>query len=94
MLEEQIQYKVEVNLGNNTVSICQVTNILKDGVLLSSSNHRQSFTPGQIEDVKLFMNAGDDSPTIIYLNSIWTPEVIQAYNDFLAQLAAQEMGEG
>lgn len=90
MLEERIEYKLDINLGNSTISLCRVSVILKDGVEQSRNNHRSAFYPGQIDEVKSFMGVGDDNPTIIYLNSIWTPEVIQAYNDMLAQLAQQE----
>ena len=78
----------DINPILKTVSVAIDTVINKDDVEIARSRHRCAFVPGQIEEVKAYTGLSDESPEIIYLNSIWTPEVIQAYNDLIA---AQEV---
>lgn len=42
----------------------------------------RGFVPGQIEQVKAYIGM-EESPEITYLESIWTQEVIDAYNAFI-----------
>lgn len=88
MLEQRTEYKVEINFSNLTISVAKITIILNDGVELSRSIHRAAFVPGEVQLVKIEMGIGDGDPFIVFLNAIWTPEVVQAYNDMLAASAA------
>lgn len=52
----------------------EVTDLIEDGIVISSKNHRTSVVPGT--DI-------DTLPEEIkpYAEMLWTPEVIQAYKD-------------
>lgn len=69
------------------VSIALDKYIEENGVDHNIGRDRRAFIPGEIDKVKEYTGLTDDSPEIIYLNSIWTPEVIAEYN---AMIAAQE----
>ncbi len=65
-----------------TISLKIVTIVLNDNVEIARSEPwRRAFFPGQIEEVKSVTGWTNESPEIIYLNSIWTQEVIDAYNN-------------
>jgi len=86
MLEEQLQISIDnINTTTKTISIKKVNIIIKDGVEISRADPlRCAFYPGQIEDVKTFTGWNDLAPEVIYLNAIWTPEVIDAYQLLLS----------
>ena len=75
--KQQVIDKIEV-VENGIIQVRQVTRILEDGNVLSSSYHRWSLIPNQ--DVS-------DQPANVraIATAAWTPAVIAAYQ---AQLAA------
>lgn len=63
--------KIEV-LESGAVQIRQATRIIEDGAELSRSYHRWTLAPGQ--------NIADQEPRVQAIcNTVWTPEVIAAY---------------
>ncbi len=69
-----------LNLDTKTLSISRFDVITDDGVVISTGQpHTQAFVPGDIEAVKSYIGL-TDSPEITYLQSIWTQEVIDAWN--------------
>ena len=76
--KEVVIDKIEV-VENGIIQVRQVTRIMEDGQLLSSSYHRWSLTPGQ--DVT-------DQPANVQAiaAAAWTPAIIAAYE--AAQAAA------
>ena len=69
----------DMNPQTKTISITNIT-IVKDdnGNEIAQSNHTKAFAPGDIEDVKTYINA-TDTPEITYLNSIWSADAIAAW---------------
>ena len=65
---------------NGIVLYREATRIMEDGVQLSQTYHRSSFTPGQ--DL-----TGVPVNVVAICNTVWTAEVIAAYQ---AQIAAQQ----
>ena len=65
---------------NGTVLYRKATRIMEDGVQLSQTYHRSSLTPAQ--DL-----TGIPANVVAICNTVWTPQVIAAYQ---AQLAAQQ----
>jgi len=79
LTEEKLQPIFDsINPNNKTVSILMQTVIKRDGVEISTENHRCAFIPGDIEKVKAFLSL-ESSPEIDYLASIWTDEAIGLY---------------
>jgi hypothetical protein len=62
---------------NNTIQVRTATIIEKDGVEISRSFHRHVVSPG--EDV-----SNEDPKVQAIANTIWTPEVIAAYQALIA----------
>lgn len=89
MLEKKSIFKINnLNLDLKTLSISRYDVIMEDGVEISASNpHTQGFSPGEIEDIKSFIGV-TDSPEITYLESIWTPDVVAAW-----QLAQEQLNQ-
>lgn len=86
MLEERVEITIDnINANTKTISIASDTVVLRDGIEIARSRNRCAFYPGQIADVKVFTGWNDATPEVIYLNAIWTPEVIAAYQDLLNQ---------
>lgn len=79
MLEEKTLFdKIEMN--QNGIIFVQLANvILKDGMEITRSTHRMSFSP--IDDLS---NAPEQVVKMAQL--FWTPELIQAYKDALNEL--------
>ena len=77
----------DINPNTKTISVAMDTVIERDGVEVSKSRHRCAFVPGDIEGVKAYTGLADDAPEIVYLNSIWSAEVIKAHQ---ALVASQE----
>lgn len=65
---------------NGTVLYREATRIMEDGVQLSQTFHRSSLTPAQ--DL-----TGVPANVVAICNTVWTPEVIAAYQ--AAQAAAE-----
>lgn len=68
----------DINPITKTISIAKDTIVKKDGIEIARNRHRRAFAPGDIEKVKEYLGI-DTSPEIIYLESIWTQEVIDNY---------------
>lgn len=71
LTKEQAIDKVEV-LEDGTLQVRQITRIMEDGVQLSSSYHRWSYSPG--DDIT---EQPDNVQAIASV--VWTPEVVAAY---------------
>ena len=69
---------------NGIVLYRETTRIMEDGKQLSQTYHRSSLTPAQ--DL-----TGVPANVVAICNTVWTPEVIAAYQ---AQLAAQKINQG
>jgi len=71
----------QVDLELNTISITYQI-IITDSIEgeLARKDFNKAFVPGQTQLVKDFTNAPNSHPAIIFLNSIWTQAVIDAYN--------------
>lgn len=83
-LSEQVVIdKIEV-VENGTLQVRQATRIIKDGEQIAQSYHRWAFAPGS--DV-----SGMPSNVQAVAATVWTPEVISAYEaQQVARLAAQD----
>lgn len=80
LTEENLQpIFTDINPNTKSVSVAMDTVIKRDGVEVSKERHRCAFVPGDIEGVKSYTGLADDAPEIVYLNSIWSKEVIDAY---------------
>jgi hypothetical protein len=66
--------------GEGIVLYREATRIMEDGTELSKTYHRSSLFPGQ--DL-----AGVPANVVAICNVAWTPEVVVAYNEKMAQLA-------
>lgn len=85
MLTKEIKLsKFEVNPENKTISIRKDEIIKENDVELARKSHRCAFVPGELDKVKEYMGL-EDGPEIAYLESLWTEEAIQAYQDILGQ---------
>jgi hypothetical protein len=82
MLEKTQRFTVNnLNISTKTLSISRFDVISEDGLEISVSQpHTQGFAPGDIEVVKDYIGI-TESPEITYLESVWTPEVIQSWLD-------------
>lgn len=85
LTEEKLQpIFTDINPNTKTISVAMDSVIKKDGVEVSRSRERCAFVPGDIEGVKAYTGLGDDAPEIVYLNSIWSAEVIAAQKVLVA----------
>ena len=84
--QSKVLYLDNVNLQTGTLSILKREYTLDDGLITDHQDIRRAFVPGQLDAVKQFLGV-DESPEIAYLESLWTPDVIAAYQQ---QLASQE----
>lgn len=81
-----------INTTTKTISIQKQTVIKNNDVVIATGEPiRRAFVPGEIDEVKVFTGWNDETPEIIYLNSIWTEEVIDAYRNNLHEDTIQEM---
>ena len=80
LTKEQVIDKIEV-VENGYLLVREVTKILEDGNLLSSTYHRSSFAPGSNV-------SGQPTNVQAIAAAAWTPAVIAAYE---AQQAAQHV---
>jgi hypothetical protein len=69
---------------NGIVLYREATRIMEDGNQISQTYHRSSLTPAQ--DL-----TGVPTNVVAICNTVWTPEVISAYQ---AQIAAQQTNRG
>jgi hypothetical protein len=83
--EVKVIDKIEV-IENGTLQVREATRIMKDGEEIAKTYHRWLFTPGQ--DVS-------SMPTNVQAiaAAAWTPEVISAYEEQLAQQAAARLAQ-
>lgn len=70
---------------NGIVLYREATRIIEDGKVLTQTYHRTSLTPGQ--DIT-------DQPdkVVAICNTAWTPEVVSAYQQQMAEQAANRPG--
>lgn len=81
MLTEESFYSIhDVNPQNKTISITIHTIVRRDGIEIARSSNTRAFQPGDIEAVKEYIGV-TESPEITYLESIWTQEAIDAWNN-------------
>ena len=73
--EKNIIDKIEV-LDNGTIQIRQANIIERDGIEIAKTYHRWTLTPGQ-------ELSGQEQRVIDIANVVWTPEVIQNYQNSL-----------
>jgi hypothetical protein len=66
---------------NGIILYREATRIMEDGNQISQTYHRSSLTPGQ--DL-----TGQPAQVVAIANTVWTPEVIAAYQ---AQLQANQL---
>lgn len=86
MIEEQTQISMlNINTTLKTLSIAIDEVALKNGKEIARERDMSAFVPGQIDAVKAFTGWDDSTPEIIYLNSVWTQDVIDAYQLLLNQ---------
>ena len=81
LTSEQIIIIDAINATTKTISVQKQVIIKNDDVIIAmGAPERRAFVPGEIEEVKLYTGWDDTTPEIIYLNSIWTQEVINEWN--------------
>jgi len=69
--KETVIDKIEV-IENGSVQVRTATRVLEDGEMLSSSFHRHVLAPG--DDL-----TGEDAKVSDIAQTVWTPEVVSAY---------------
>jgi hypothetical protein len=67
---------------NGIVLYREATKIIEDGKEISKTYHRTSLTPGQ--DL-----TGQPEKVVSICNTVWTPEVVTAYQEQIAALEAK-----
>lgn len=77
MLEEKEIPDSVTYRANGCIEVRRARVILKDGVEIARTYHRHVLSPG--DDV-----SAEDPRIIAVTEIVWTPEVIQAWRDFLA----------
>jgi len=79
LTKEVVVDKIEV-LEDGQIQIRTATRVLEDGVVLSSSFHRDVLAPAD--------DLSEQDPRVVAIaNAAWTPSVVSAYE---AQVAEQE----
>lgn len=71
MFTEQSVYLPEVT-ESGCIQVKRVDKVLKDGVVIATTNHRHVLTPGQSLE-------GENEVVIAVAQAVWTPEVIAAW---------------
>ena len=79
--EEKVIDQITVT-ENGHVLYREATRFVKDGEVVSQTFHRTSLIPGQ--DL-----TGQPAKVVAIAQATWTPEVLQAWADYNAQLAAE-----
>jgi hypothetical protein len=83
IIEKKIIDKIEI-LENNFIQVRTASVIEKDGIELTRTFERKLLVPtDNIEN--------EDAKVKSIANSIWTPEVIKEYKDFLIQRQKDEL---
>lgn len=78
--------KIEVT-ENGTLQVREATKIERDGVEIAKSYHRWSFAPGSdVSEMPANVQA--------IAAAAWTPEVVAAYEEQLAEAAARAAEQG
>lgn len=80
MITQSIHFSIDnMDPEFKSISICKLT-IIKDGDNeIARGRDRKAFIPGEIDEVKSYIEL-TEGPEIDYLQSIWTQEVIDTYN--------------
>ena len=92
LTKETVTDKIET-LENGTIQVRTATRVLEDGAVLSSSFHRHVLTPGQ-DLTGTDTETAQDPKVVAIANAVWTPEVVTAYNDMIAQQEAEMNAQG
>ena len=71
--EETVISKIEI-LEDGQMQIRRSDRVLKDGVVIAETYHREVLKPGSNLE-------GKDARIVAAANAIWTPAVIQAFED-------------
>ena len=77
LTEAQEVDKIEVVGPYNIIQVRTATAISRDGVEVSRSFHRATISPGQD-------TSGQDPKVVAIANAVHTPEVIAAYEAYIA----------
>jgi len=80
LTKEKTLDQIEI-VANGIIQVREVTHILEDGKVLSSSYHRSSFSPG--DDVSI-----QDARVQSVAEAVWTKEVISTYQEQIANSGA------
>lgn len=83
--EEKVIDQITVT-ENGHVLYREATRFVKDGEVVSQTFHRTSLIPGQ--DL-----AGQPDKVVAIATATWTPEVLQAWQNYCSELAAQRQAE-
>ena len=71
----------DINPSTKTVSISLISVFKDNGVEIGRNPlHTRAFHPGEIEEVKAYIGVSE-SPEITYLQTIWTQDVINAWEE-------------
>ena len=85
LTETKVIDKIEVT-ENGTLQVREATRILKDGEQIAQTYHRWSFAPGSdVSEMPANVQA--------IAAAAWTPEIVAAYEEQLAQQAAARAAE-
>ena len=84
--EVKVIDKIEV-VENGTLQVSEATRIMKDGEEIAKTYHRWSFAPGSdVSEMPANVQA--------IAAAAWTPEVVAAYEEQLAQQIAARAEQG
>jgi hypothetical protein len=72
--------------ANGIVGSLEVTRIFRDGVEIASSNHRMTYEPN--DDL-----TGVDAKVVAIANTVWTSDVVSAYQAWKADITAKNSSE-
>ncbi len=82
LTKETVEDKIEIVGDYKIIQVRTATIVKDDGVEISRSNHRHSVTPGQ--DV-----SGESAEVQALASVVHTQEVVDAYNQMLADQVAE-----
>lgn len=78
--------KLDIDVETWFISLAFIPVYVEDGVEQDRGRfQRRAFVPGDIEKVKAFTGLGDNNKHIQYIDSLWTAQVIAAYQASIAE---------
>lgn len=79
MLTQKIEYTVEnIDTVRKIIIFKKIRRVYDNDVLVATGEEKKVFQPGEIEEVKTFLET-TVGPEIAYLESVWTAEEIAKY---------------